>query len=125
MKKGQIIAINQNLFEYGGVEPCEYSKGCLHKVYEIDVDEDGVLTATSRTDFYVDKDLKNNEVKFTKLQWYGVIELLVRQNYDLTDEEVENLVKQVIEEDFVNGEPHTIEEAENCISTRVNKESEV
>jgi len=124
VKKGKIISINGNLFEYGGIEPCEYSKGYLHKVYEIDVDEDGVLTATSRTDFYVDEDLKNNEVKFTKPQWYGVIELLVRQNYNLTDGEVENLVKRVVEEGFANGEPNTIEEAEKCISARVNKESE-
>lgn len=119
MKQGQIIAINGNLFEYGGIEPCSYSKGYLHKVCEIDVDEDGVLTATSRTDFYVDEDLKNNEVKFTKPQWYGVIELLVRQNYDLTDGEVENLVKQVVEEDFANGVPNTLEKAEEYISNRV------
>lgn len=119
MKQGQIIAIKGNLFEYGGVEPCAYSKGHLHKVYEIDVDEDGVLTATSRTDFYVDEDLKNNEVKFTKTQWYGVIELLVRQNYNFTDGEVENLVKRVVEEDFANGVPKTLEKAEEYISNRV------
>lgn len=120
MKQGQVIAINGNLFEYGGVEPCAYSKGYLHKVYEIDVDEDGVLTATLRTCSYTAEDLKSNEVSFTKPQWYGVVELLVRQSYKLVDEEVENVVKQVVES-FAGEMPKTITQAEEVISVYIKK----
>ncbi|MEE1503851.1 MAG: hypothetical protein UGF89_06380 [Acutalibacteraceae bacterium] len=120
MKQGQIIAVYGNLFEYGGIEPCEYSKEHLHKVYEIDIDEDGVPTATLRTCSYTDEDLKNNEVNFTKPQWYGVIELLVRQNYNLADEDIEGVVKQVVES-FAGEVPKTIAQVEENISLCVSR----
>jgi hypothetical protein len=122
MKIGQIIAINGNLFEYGGIENAEYSKGKFHKVYEIDVDEEGILTATSRTWYFIDEELKNDTIEFTKSQWYGIVEHFIRQDYDyLTEEEINDAVDDIVCREFAYGRPKTIEELQKHIAAHMKR----
>lgn len=123
LKIGEIIAINGNLFEYAGIEDAEYTKGMkFHKVYEIDVDEEGRLTSIGSTWYYNEDELSNNTIEFTKDQWYGIVEFFIRQNHEhLTEEEINDAVEDIVGREFVYGRPKTIEELQKHIATYLNR----
>lgn len=121
--QGQIISINGNLFEYGGIEDSEYVKGMkFHKVYEIDVDEEGKFTAIGSTWYFNEEELANNKIEFTKDQWYGIVEHFIRQDYEhLTEEEINDAVEDIVGREFVYGRPKTIEELQEHIAGHINR----
>lgn len=122
MKIGDLIAVNGNLFEYGGIENASYSKGKYHKVYEIDVDEDGILTSIGRTWYFTTEELKNNEIEFAKSQWYGIVEHFIRQNYShLTEEDINTATEDIVGREFAYGRPKTIKDLEKHIATHLNR----
>lgn len=62
MKTGDLIAVNGNLYEYGGIEDASYSKGIkYHKVYVVDIEE-GILTSTGITCYFTDEELSNRGI---------------------------------------------------------------
>ena len=61
-KKGQLIAVNGNIYEYGGVEDADFTKNLkLHKVYVIDLDDEGELVHTQITDYLTTEEINNAE----------------------------------------------------------------
>ena len=116
-KKGQIIAVDGKLYEY------RYCYGALdnHIVAEIEVDEDGYLTATYTSHAFTTSQLANNEVNFTKDQWYGIVAHFIRNgNFDLNEEEIEDATEDIVERCFVYGIPK-IHELPNYIAEYMNR----
>lgn len=97
-KEGQLIAVNGNIYEYGGIEDADFTKDLkLHKVYIIDIDEDGNLTHTQSSDYLTTEELNNNEVSFTQKQWCGIVEQLIRYEYtDLSEEEITDATEDIV-----------------------------
>lgn len=96
-KAGQIIAVNGAIYEY------MQKLGNLHTVSEIEIDEEGILTATYRYHLVTDEDLTHDEVHFTKDQWYGIVEHFIRQAYDLTEEEISEATEDIVGRCFAYG----------------------
>lgn len=120
-KEGTIIAVNGNLYEYGGIENAEYSKGKLHKVYVIDIDEEGILTATHSTWYFNEEKLAINEVNFTKDQWYGIVAHFIREgDFDLNEEEMEDATEDIVGRCFAYGIPK-IHELADYIADYMNR----
>lgn len=100
MKIGQLIAVNGNIYEYGGIE-----KDGLHKVYVVDIDEEGKLTAIGSTWYFTDEEIKNSNIHLTQDQWYGVVKHFLEQNHCLTEEEIDEATEDIVGRCFVYGRP--------------------
>jgi hypothetical protein len=117
MKTGDLIAVNGNLYEYGGLESAEYTKGLkLHKVYDVEIDEDGILTATHNPWYLTDRDLSNRGIKLTEKQWIGLTEHFLREEYDLTDEEIADAAEDIVCRCFATTRVPLVEELPNYIA---------
>ena len=117
MLQGKIIAINGNLYEYGHYD--EDAK--RHIAYIVEVDENGILTATYDAYAFTDEELKDNAVNFTKWQWYGIVEHFIRQDYEgLSDDDIANITGDIIERCFTCGVP-TLEELSEYIAEYMNR----
>lgn len=100
MKAGTLIAVNGKLYEYLRAELG------LHRVSEIEFDEDGLLTPTYTHRYFTDEELANNEVNFTQQQWYGIVECFIRQDYDdLTEMQISGAVMDIVDRCFAYGIP--------------------
>ena len=121
-KQGQLIAVNGNIYEYGGEENADFTKDLkLHKVYVIDIDEEGNLTNTGITDYLTTEELGNTEINLTQDQWYRVVEQLVRYECaDLTEEAITDAVEDIVGRCFIYGMPK-IDELEEYIATYMNR----
>ena len=121
-KQGQLIAVNGNIYEYGGEENADFTKDLkLHKVYIIDIDDDGNLTNTGTTDYLTTEELGNTEINLTQDQWYRVVEQLVRYECaDLTEEAITDAVEDIVGRCFIYGMPK-INELEEYIATYMNR----
>lgn len=118
-KEDYLIAINGNLFLYKGIE---FVDGLLrHKVECVDIDEDGILTAVCTILDYSSKELKQNEIKFTKKQLYGIVEYFIRVDYNLTEEEINGAVEDIVGREFAYGVPKTIEDLKRHIAKYLNR----
>lgn len=117
MERGQIIAVDGHLYEY--VEFNETIK--MHKVAVVEIDEDGNLTATHSAWYFTTQQLENAEVHFTKPQWYGIVEFFIRQDYDLTEEEINDATEDIVGREFAYGRPKTIEELQKHIAVYLNR----
>lgn len=106
-KEGQLIAVNGNIYEYGGIEDADFTKDLkLHKVYVIDIDDEGNLTHTQSSDYLTTKELDNKEVHFTQTQWYGIVEQLIRYGYaDLAEEEINEATEDIVGRCFMVNMP--------------------
>ena len=113
MKQGQLIAVNGVLYDYVGYD--EESK--LHKVAVVDIDEEGILTSTHNTWYFTNEELKNAKPNLTERQWIRIVETLIRNDYDLTEEEVETAAEDIVCREFaILGVP-TVEELNRRIET--------
>lgn len=122
MKQGDLIAVNGNLYEYGGIEETEYSKGLtFHKVYVVDIDEYGILTATGITWCLTDEELSNRGIELTEKQWLGLTEHFIRQDYDLTEEEIKDAAKEIVCRCFATTRIPLVEELPNYIAVHMNR----
>jgi hypothetical protein len=100
-KQGQLVAINGAIYEYGNHD--EQFK--VHVVNEVEIDDDGNLTATYVERAFTDAELSNQEISLTQKQWFGLVELLIRQYYDLTDEEITDATEDIVGRCFAYGIP--------------------
>lgn len=92
MKSGDLIAINGSLYEYGSYD----EKGKLHIAFVIDIDEDGRLTHTYNGWYFTDEELANNKIDLTLNQWCGLVAHFIREDYDLTEEEIEDAADDIV-----------------------------
>ena len=118
MKPGDLIAVNGDLYEYVGYDE-EYKK---HEVSVVDIDEDGNLTHTYNDWYYRDEELTvGNKPNFTNKQWCGIVETLIRNDYDLTEDEIETAAEDIVYREFaILGVP-TVEELNRRIETYMNR----
>lgn len=110
MKQGDLIAVNGVLYEYGGLE------GQLHKVYVVEIDEDGILTATYNSWYLTDEELSNRGIDLTQNQWIGLTEYFLRQDYDLTEEEIKDAAEDIVCRCFAVTRVPLVEELPNYIA---------
>lgn len=123
MKPGDLIAVYGDLYEYEGIEQAEYTRNLkMHRVYEVDIDEDGNLTNTYNPWYFTDEELtEGNKPNFTNKQWCGIIETLIRNDYDLTDDEITDAAEDIVYREFaILGIP-TVEELNRRIETYMNR----
>lgn len=114
MKVGNIIAVSGNLYEYGGIE---YSKKLkLHKVYDVEIDEDGILTATHNTWYLTDEEISNRGIRLTEKQWIGLTEHFLREEYELTDEAIRKIAEDIVCRCFAVTRRPLVEELPNYIA---------
>ena len=121
-KEGQIIAVNGNIYEYGEIEDADFTKDLkLHKVYIIDIDEDGNLCHTYTTDYLTTEELSNNKIDLTLNQWCGLVAHFIREDYDLTEEEIEDAADDIVCRCLsITGIP-LVEELPNYIAEYMNR----
>lgn len=111
MKAGQLIAVDGKLYEYIKDE------GDFHRVAEVEVDEDGYLTATYIEQAFTTEELQNNEVKFTKNQWYGIVGHFIREMcLYLNEEDIEDATEDIVGREFAYGIPKFHELPEYIVS---------
>lgn len=110
MKQGDLIAVNGVLYEYGGIEDK------LHKVYVVDIDEEGILTATHNSWYLTDAELSNRGINLTQNQWIGLTEHFLRQDYDLTEEEIKDAAEDIVCRCFAITRIPMVEELPNYIA---------
>lgn len=111
MKQGDLIAVMGVLYEYGGIE-----KPGIHKVYNVDIDEDGILTATYNSWYLTDAELSNRGIHLTAKQWYGLTEHFLRQEYELTEEEIADIAEDIVNRCFAITRIPLVEELPNYIA---------
>ena len=118
VKQGQLIAVNGAIYEYGEIESGLYTKNLkLHKVYDVEIDEDGILTATYNSWYFTDEELTEgiDKIQLTAKQWRGVVEFFLRQDYDLAEDEVVKATEDIVSRCFAYGIPK-FHELENYIA---------
>ena len=96
MNQGNLITVNGGIYEYIGIDEAIN----LHKVAEVEIDAEGKLTATHSIRYFSAEELKKTSTHFTMLQWYGIVEHFIRQDYDLTDEEIAEAAEDIISRCF-------------------------
>lgn len=117
MNQGTIVAVNGRIYEY--VEFDEHLQA--HRLSEIEIDEDGRLTATYAVCYMDDDEFAFSEDgTFTKKQWYGIVEHFIRQYYDLTDEEITDATEDIVGRCFAYGIPK-IHELADYIADYMNR----
>lgn len=97
MKSGDLIAVDNNLYDYIGYD--EEIK--MHKVAVVDIDEEGYLTNTHIPWYFTDKEISNTNIELTEAQWLGVVEHLIRQDYDFNEEEISEAAEDIVCRCFV------------------------
>ena len=113
-KQGTIIAIKGKLYEY------DLRLNGYNIANEVMIDDEGRLTATYASYAFTDEELKDNAVNFTESQWYGIVEHFIRQDYDLTEEDINTAVEDIVGRCFAYGVP-TIEELPEYIAEYLNR----
>ena len=119
MKKGQLIAVNGNIYEYGGMTADNSS---MHRVYDVEIDEEGRLTSTHNAWYFTDEELTEgfNKINLTQEQWYGVVECIIRQNHNVTNEEITEATDDIVGRCFAYGRPE-FDELEGYIDCYMNR----
>lgn len=123
-KQGTLIAVNGNLYEYGGYDK-EFK---VHLVYEVEIDDEGNLTATYVERAFTDAEFSNRGIKLTEKQWIGIVEYMLRNDYlwskvlyNLTEEEIQDAAEDIVYREFaILGVP-TVEELPKIIETYMNR----
>ena len=121
-KRGQLIAVNGNLYEYEGIVDAEYDKGIkYHKAYDVDIDEEGRLTAIGKTMYFTDEELSYRGINLTQKQWIGLTEHFIREEYDLTEEEIKDAAEDIVCRGFTITRIPLVEELPNYIAIYMNR----
>ena len=104
MDRGQLIAVNGAIYEYDRFD--EQAK--VHLVYEVDIDCEGMLTATHIMNYLYPEQLAEgfNKINLTKDQWYGIVAHFIREgNFHLNEEEMEDAAEDIVGRCFAYGVP--------------------
>ena len=97
-----IIAAQGNLYVYDGFD--EDIK--LHRVVDVDIDEDGLLVCTNRFWYLSDEEMKDNAISFTPKQWRGLVEFFIREGYpELKEESIIDATEDIVGRCFAYGVP--------------------
>lgn len=114
---GTMVAVNGNIYEY---MTYDYNLQ-MHKLSEIDIDEEGHLTPTYGL-YYMPADefAFSGDGDFTDKQWHGIVDCLIRRDYDLTNEEIDDAVEDIVDRCFVYGIPY-MHELEGYIAEYMNR----
>lgn len=96
-----LFAVRGNLYSYDRYD--ENLK--MHKAAEVDIDEEGFLTATYIPAYFTEEDMKENEVSFTKQQWYGIIAHFLRNEFEMAEEKIEEATEDIVGRCFSYGIP--------------------
>ena len=124
-KQGKLITVNGNIYEYHGFD----KEANVHLVYEVDIDCDGILTATYTMNYFYPEQFTEGfgKINLTKPQWYGVVSHLLRNDYmwskvlyNLTEEEIAEATEDIVERCFAYGIPK-FEELEDYIAEYMNR----
>ena len=115
LKAGDLIAVDGNLYDYVG-----YEEG-IHKVAVVDIDEEGILTNTHNTWYFTDEELSNRGIDLTQKQWIGLTEHFIRQDYDLTEEQIKDAAEDIVCRCFATTRIPLVEELPNYIATYMNR----
>ncbi len=91
MEIGKLISIKGSLYEYG-----RYDENIeRHIVYLVDIDEDGILTATYEAYSFTHEELMDYKIDLTQAQWGGLVYQYLADNYELTTEEMDDIIYEV------------------------------
>ena len=103
MRKGQLIAVNGRIYEYVKYDDVAN----VHLVSEVGIDCDGILTSTHILSYFYTEQLLegNNKIDLTARQWFGLVEHFIRQDYDLTEREIEDITEDIVGRCFAYGIP--------------------
>ena len=112
-----IIAVNGNLYCYEKFDEDMQ----MHKVADVEIDEEGFLTCTYRTWYFSDEELKDNEISFTKKQWLGLVKFFIQEGYpEMDDESIADAAIDIVGRCFcVN--PPKFENLEEYIAAYLNR----
>jgi hypothetical protein len=93
MNRGQLIAVNGEIYEYDKYDKCLD----VHFCTEIEIDEYGNLTMTYVPCYFNTEELENDTLNLTEKQWLGMVETLIRSAYTLEDNEsVETAAEDIV-----------------------------
>ena len=117
MDRGQLIAVNGRICEYD-----RYDKYLdIHLASEVEIDDEGMLTATYVPCCFSTEELKNNEVNFTKDQWCGIVAHFIREgDFHLNEEEIEDATEDIVNRCFAYETPK-FEELADYIADYMNR----
>lgn len=118
MEKGQLIVVNGRIYEYD-----RYDKHLdVHFVAGIEIDEEGILTHTHIPCFFSTVKLAEgfNKTNFTEDQWYGIVAHIIRNNHDVTEEEITEATEDIVGRCFVMNMPQ-FNELEEYIACYMNR----
>lgn len=117
MMANDIIAVRGNLYCYDKFDEDIQ----MHKVAEVEIDEEGFLICTYRPGYFTDEDLKDNEISFTPKQWRGLVEFFIRDGYpDLDEDDVLDAAEDIVGRCFAHGVPK-FENLEEYIAEYMNR----
>jgi hypothetical protein len=117
MERGQLIAVNGRIVEYD-----RYDKYLnIHFGTEVEIDEEGILTATYIPCCFNTEELANREINLTQEQWIGLTKHFIRQEYVIDDEEIHEAAEDIVCREFaILGVP-TVEELYDIVETYMNR----
>lgn len=124
MKQGDLIAVNGAIYEYVGYDK-EFK---VHLVNEVEIDDDGNLTATYVERTFTDSELSNREINLSNKQWLGIVEYMLRNDYawskvlyNLTEDEIKDAAEDIVYREFaIIGVP-LVEDLSKVITTYMNR----
>lgn len=117
MKAGDLIAVNGVLYDYVGFDEETRS----YKVAIVEIDEEGLLTNTHNTWYLTAAELSNRGIDLTQKQWLGLTEHFLRQEYDLTEEEITEAAEDIVCRCFTVTRIPLVEELPNYIAIYMNR----
>lgn len=93
-EQGQLIAVNGGIYEYQKYD--EVAK--VHLVAEVDIDDEGNLTATHILDYLYPEQLAegNNKITLTQAQWYGIVAHLLRQSCKYSESAIAEATEDIV-----------------------------
>ena len=117
MKENRIIAVQGNLYCYDKFDEDIQ----MHKVADIEIDEEGRLTCTYRSWYFTDEDLQDNKIDLTQKQWCGLVEQIIQDEYpELDDDSISAAATDIVCRCFVSGMP-IVEELPEYIAEYLNR----
>ena len=115
--ENKIIAVQGNLYCYDKFDEDIQ----MHKVAEIEIDEDGLLTCTHRTWYFTEEELKDNKISLSQKQWCGLVEQIIRDEHpDFNEDSISTAAVDIVGRCFVYGVP-TVEKLPEYIAEYLNR----
>ena len=92
LQKTGLVSVQGNLYCYDKFDEDIQ----MHKLSEVEIDEDGLLTATYVPAYFNDEDMKDKDITLTKRQWVGLVEYFIREAVDCTPEVVSEAAEDIV-----------------------------